>query len=584
MRRPFAVATYVIGLIVAVLIPLLGFSAYLVIRSAQHEQEILGAAVRERTRGLARDLERELATQRSDLFIMANLGTVEGEGFAAFYARAHSEMERRGMSVILSDLDGNELVNTNRALGDALPQIGDRQAVRQVVATGEPYLSDLAISTVTHKPVVLLSVPVLAGRNPAYVASMDVLPSLSLLLQQQRLPRDWIAVILDRQGRTVVRTLDPQQYVGHEASPAFRERIRTEREGWFPFVSREGIPVYTAFDRVEPTGWTMVIAIPLNQLYAPLRRSTRELLLAGAGTLAVALLLAWLLGAHIARPISSLVQYAETVGRGEPVPSRRTGLRETDAVSRSLHQASENLQRSAAELRESEQRYRILAADLARANQERQQLLHRTVDAQEAERKRIARELHDSLGQYLTALRLGLSAVGTRCGAEAAGPKLAELKCLTTEVGHELSRISRELRPTVLDDLGLQSAVTQCAEEWEARSDLRFDLQINLGERRLPQAIETTLYRVLQEAITNVIRHANADRVGVILEAKEHEVRLIVEDNGIGFSPQEAGAHGGTLQHFGLIGIRERLALVNGVLEIESAPGGGTTLFVTVPV
>lgn len=584
MRRPFTVNTYVLGLIVGVLIPLLGFSAYLVIRSAQHEQEWLGAAVRERTRSLARDIEREVATQRSDLFTMANVGTVEGEGFAAFYARARKEMEQQGMNVVLCDLDGNELLNTSVPLGDTLPRIGDREAVRHVVATGQAYTSDLSIGAINHKPRVLLSVPVFAGRNLVYVASKDVLPALTALLRQQSLPHDWIAVILDRQGRTVARTLDPQHYVGQRGTPAFLERVRAQKEGWFPYVSREGIPVYIALDRVAPVSWTMVVAIPLNELYAPLQRSTRALLLLGTGTLAVALLLAWLIGGHIARPISSLVQYAEAVGRGDPVTLRRTGLRETDAVVHSLHQASEDLQRSAAELRDSEQRYRTLAADLARANQERQQLLHRTVEAQEAERKRIARELHDSLGQYLTALRLGLTAVGTRCGTEAAEPKLAELKCLTTDVSKELSRISRELRPTVLDDLGLQSAIAQCVEEWEARSELQFDLQINLDDRRLPQAVETTLYRVLQEAITNVVRHADADRVGVILEAKEHEVRLIVEDDGVGFATQDTVVPGKALQHFGLLGMRERLTLVNGALEIETAPGVGTTLFITVPL
>ena len=91
---------------------------------------------------------------------------------------------------------------------------------------------------------------------------MDVLPALSTLLRQMQLPHDWIAVILDRQGRTVARTLDPEQYVGQPGTPAFLQRIRNANEGWFPFVSREGIPVYIAFDRVEPVGWTMVIAIP----------------------------------------------------------------------------------------------------------------------------------------------------------------------------------------------------------------------------------------------------------------------------------------------------------------------------------
>lgn len=584
MRRPFTVGTYVLGLIVAALIPLLGFSAYLVIRSAQHEQELLGATVRARTRGFARDFERELGTLRSNLFMLANVGAFEGEGFAAFYARAHDELRQRGMTIVLNDLDGNEVVNTSVPLGDPLPRSDDRDAVRHVVANGQPYVSDLTLSPATKKPVVWLNDPVFEGSSLAYVASMNVLPALTALLQQMQLPHGWIAVILDRHGRTVARTLDPQQFVGQPATGGFLDRIANEKEGWFPYVSREGIPVYVAFDRVEPVGWTMVIAIPLDALYAPVRHSTRVLVLAGGLTLAVALVLALLIGGRIARPISGLVPYAQAAGRAEPVPLRDTGLRETDAVALSLHQASEELRRNAADLRESEQRYRTLAADLARANEERRQLLQRIVEAQEAERKRIARELHDSLGQYLTALHLGLASVEAQFGTPAAEPKLAELKSLMTEISQELGRLARELRPTVLDHLGLKSAIIQYIEEWEARSELKFDVQINLGERRLPQAVETTLYRVLQEAITNVVKHADADRVGVILEARETDVRLIVEDDGDGFALPAAAAPGEKLQHFGLIGMRERLALVHGTFEIESAPGAGVTLFVTVPI
>ena len=170
-------------------------------------------------------------------------------------------------------------------------------------------------------------------------------------------------------------------------------------------------------------------------------------------------------------------------------------------------------------------------------------MLHQAVLAQENERKRIARELHDSLGQYLTALQLGLSAVGRRCAADAdATAELAKLRDLTAEIGGEVNRMAWELRPTALDDLGLETAITQYLEEWAERSRLRFDLQVNLGDRRLPQTVETTVYRALQEAVTNVVRHANAAQVAVILEAKEQQLQLIVEDDGKGMQPDSAEA------------------------------------------
>ena len=115
----------------------------------------------------------------------------------------------------------------------------------------------------------------------------------------------------------------------------------------------------------------------------------------------------------------------------------------------------------------------------------------------------------------------------------------AELKDLAAELGRDFSRMAWELRPMALDDLGLRSAITHYLEEWADRSGLHIDLEIALGDKRLPAAVETALFRVLQEAITNVVKHSGGDQVGVILEATNGEVRLIVEDNGHGFQLDE---------------------------------------------
>lgn len=213
-------------------------------------------------------------------------------------------------------------------------------------------------------------------------------------------------------------------------------------------------------------------------------------------------------------------------------------------------------------------------------------LLHRTLTAQEGERKRIARELHDGLGQYLTALRLGFNGIESACaGDRAAQQRMTELKRLAGDLGRELNRMAWELRPMALDDLGLRRAVTQYLEEWAERSRLQIELEVKLDDRRLPQAVETALFRVLQEAITNVMKHADANRVSVILEAADDMVRLIVEDDGRGFD-LDTGADEQALgiRHLGLLGVRERLALVGGSLEVESPAQGGTTIYVCIPV
>lgn len=229
----------------------------------------------------------------------------------------------------------------------------------------------------------------------------------------------------------------------------------------------------------------------------------------------------------------------------------------------------------------------------AEAEAELSQVLHRTVLDQEAERLRIARELHDQLGQSLTLLHLGIEDIG-RASPDSAEVqrRVAALKALTTEVGREVSRLAWEIRPAALDELGLHAAMRTLLEAWSARTGVAFDLEVATDDWLAPAAVETTLYRVLQEALTNVARHAGAHHVGVVLGMADGQANLIIEDDGSGFDTGEADSDPGqptgkatatpAAPRLGLRGMRERLALVGGTLEIESAPGRGTALFVRV--
>ncbi len=211
------------------------------------------------------------------------------------------------------------------------------------------------------------------------------------------------------------------------------------------------------------------------------------------------------------------------------------------------------------------------------------EVLRGTLLLQEAERQRIARELHDSLSQYLAALSMRLEMFGrnTPKGSPLTSA-IAELKGLTRAVGDEVSRLAWELRPIALDDIGLEPAIQRFIDEWRQRSGLRFDLLFDLKSRRLSSIIETTLYRVLQEAVTNIVKHASATKVGVVLETTRDAVAMIIEDDGKGFDPETVNR--GASPRLGLLGMRERLVLIHGSLEIESKPGSGTTLIIRAPL
>jgi signal transduction histidine kinase/DNA-binding NarL/FixJ family response regulator len=225
-------------------------------------------------------------------------------------------------------------------------------------------------------------------------------------------------------------------------------------------------------------------------------------------------------------------------------------------------------------------------AQRQRAEEAHRQVLRRLKGAEETERGRISREMHDRLGQDLTALKLGLQLVKKQ------GPftpsvqaSISQLEKLADTLMQDIHRLAWELRPAALDDFGLDMALRRYASEWSEHNGVAADFHSQGVEtHRLPAELETTLYRITQEALTNVLRHAKAQHVGVILERRPDHVLLIVEDDGRGFDAQAvlktADAHG----KLGLLGMQERVILANGTIEIESAPGAGTTVFVRIPL
>jgi signal transduction histidine kinase len=204
--------------------------------------------------------------------------------------------------------------------------------------------------------------------------------------------------------------------------------------------------------------------------------------------------------------------------------------------------------------------------------------LRRVVAGQELERRRLARELHDETGQALTSILLGLRSVEEAGDAGARQQALGELRELVRETLHDVRRLAVELRPKALDDFGLVAALERLTAGFGEATGINVQLEAALGEERLPAELETALYRIVQEALTNVIKHARARNVSIVLNRRPGTVAAIIEDDGRGFAPA-ADSEG-----LGLVGMRERVALFDGQLQIESGPGGGTTIAVEVPV
>ena len=209
----------------------------------------------------------------------------------------------------------------------------------------------------------------------------------------------------------------------------------------------------------------------------------------------------------------------------------------------------------------------------------RTELLSRLVFVQEDERRRIARDMHDQFGEHLTALSLEIASLKD---AWTATPDLVDragtLEAIAARLDHDVEQLVWRLRPTALDDLGLRAALTNYVREWSVRHGVAAEVHTSgLLDDRLASEVETALYRIAQEALNNVAKHARAQRVDVLLERRPDCVLLVVEDDGVGFDAARpsGGRHG-----FGLVGMQERSALVGASLQIDTTPGQGTTVLV----
>jgi two-component system, NarL family, sensor histidine kinase DevS len=203
--------------------------------------------------------------------------------------------------------------------------------------------------------------------------------------------------------------------------------------------------------------------------------------------------------------------------------------------------------------------------------------LRRAMDAQELERRRLARELHDETGQALTSLLLGLRAV-EEADDDERRERLAAVRELAVATLQDVRRLAVELRPKALDDFGLVPALERLVATFTEQTGIRVDLEETLGKSRLPPETETALYRITQEALTNVVKHAHATSVSIVLTRKDGSVTAVIEDDGRGFDPGNTREGG-----YGLLGMRERVELIGGRLDVE-ANGAGTAVVAEVPV
>jgi len=295
---------------------------------------------------------------------------------------------------------------------------------------------------------------------------------------------------------------------------------------------------------------------------------TRSLAISLTLCMVVGVSMAGFLASVLARPIRDLVQATQRLREGDfTVRARVFSLDEIGHLAEAFNRMAEGLET-----------YRRAVGEKEAA---RQMLIGKIVRAQEEERRHVARELHDQLGQMLSKTLLTVDSSCAACeGKQTQCPEISsDIRAMIDEV----RMLAWNVRPSILDDYGLNRALEQYIGETAKRAGFALDYQSAIPsdtERFAGPEVEATLYRIAQEAITNIIRHAKATQASVILMCRENEIVLLVEDNGVGFDMEKGEAP----RALGLMGMRERTALVGGELRIDSEVGKGTTVRVRIPL
>lgn len=354
-----------------------------------------------------------------------------------------------------------------------------------------------------------------------------------------------------------------------------------------------------AFAPLSEAPWGVTVREPQKKVFAPSSGLKEKFLILGVISTGTAFLLALGMSKSIVNPIKSLIAATKSIAEGnlgEPVKTVSgdeigTLSEGFEIMRQRLRESNEAIQGYNAEL---EMRVVRRTNELQQSRMRLSVLLHRIITAQEEERKRIARELHDETSQSIAALGMSIEVAAISFkGKELSSEHIAELSGRVTQLLEGINRIIRDLRPPVLDDLGLESAVRWLLENNLAEKGIRYELNFSDDFHNLITDSETVLnektvlmfFRIIQETIINIYKHSHASSVKVDMSYEDRRVGVRIEDNGVGFDVQqvlkdaETGASG-----YGILGLRERVSLLEGELNVVSGPGKGTVIEIEIPL
>lgn len=412
------------------------------------------------------------------------------------------------------------------------------------------------------------------GSNRLFVIVSQVIPARNIIVagafSPQTLAEETLSTSYPDSMHVTIFLLDPSQQILFASGPLATESIHPDHPGvaealhgesGTTYVRQGDIEHVVAYSSIAPTGWALVTEEEWEMVTSPSLQLTQIAPLVIVPAFILTLIALWFVASRIVQPLQKLESKAAALARGdfETIKEPVGGISEVQHLQMELTQMSLKVQAAQEGLHD---------------------YIGAITSAQEEERNRLARELHDDTIQAVIALKQRVQLARKSIKDQAGKQSLEELEVLAEQTIENLRRLTRALRPIYLEDLGLVTALEMLAHETSQNNNVAVDFQKTGQERRLPHETELALYRIAQEALTNIVKHSNATRAEVIIGFDTSQILMKVIDNGTGFevprSPTDFAASG----HFGLLGIRERADLIGARLDVDSAPGTGTRLTV----
>lgn len=497
-------------------------------------------------------------------------------------------------NIFLVDPDGKVIrVGPESSLAVSFDMVNYPE-VAKTLTTGTPSISGLVPDPLQETPVVLVSTPILNSDHEVVAAL-----ACSIDIEQSSIGVFSPTIIIGKTGYTEI--VDGNGIVLARSKPGSPAKLfeRSDHPGRFAELIRQGEATVgtchrchgaegeeererdvLAFAPLSVASWGVAIRQSEEEALSPTRQLEQRFLILGVILLGCTLLLVWAMMQGIVKPIRMLTSAAEKMAVSDfeaSIPLQRGD--EIGQLSAAFHAMRQEIARSRDEM--------MLRYEDAKQREElRGQLLSRVISAQEEERKRIARELHDEYGQTLTGLIMNIESLENMITPEQSQfkGKLADTKSLLVRALDDIRRLTIELRPSSLDDLGLVAAIRAHIQGYIEDTGINVQFDSNSVNQRLSSVIETALFRIIQEATHNIIKHAQASNIEIKLETKGNNIVVTVADDGCGFDVDAFFQSRTETESLGILGIQERTALLGGIFSVKSNIGQGTSIRVEIPL